>query len=181
MTLLVVVAAASLAVMAPADGFAARRPSLSFAPDTPQDVEALARRTWVLFTDAFAARWDCLDGMTVRGAWRLTDRAEYEPDQRLATVRIPGAAPNLQASLVHEFAHHLEFSCPDIAGLRHRFLAAQGLAPTTPWFSGASWDRIPSEQFAEAAVVAVLGRTAHVRTYTSPAAVRAIRAWGQGA
>lgn len=180
-TLLVVAAAASLAVMAPAGGLAARRPSLGFTPDTPHDVQALARRTWVLFTDVFAARWDCLDGMTVRGAWRLTDRAEYEPDRRLATVRIPGTAPNLQASVVHEFAHHMEFSCPDIAGLRPRLLAAQGLAPTTPWLAGASWDRIPSEQFAEAAVVAVLGRTAHVRTYTSAAAVRAVRAWGLGA
>jgi hypothetical protein len=180
MTLLVVAVAASLAIVAPADGLAARRPGLRFASDTPDDVQALARQTWVRFTEVFAARWDCLGGMTVRGAWRLADRAEYEPDRRLATVRIPGTAPNLQASLVHEFAHHMEFSCPDISRLRPRFLAAQGLASTTPWFGGTSWERIPSEQFAEAAVVAVLGRTAHARIYTSAAAVGAVRAWGRG-
>lgn len=180
MTLLVVAASLALAAVTPADGVAVRRPSLAFAAGVPEDVQAVARSTWLTFTDALPARWNCLDGLTLATAWSLPDRARYDPKERLVTLRIPGTAPNLQESLVHEFAHHVDSSCADMAGLRGRFLAAQGLPPTTRWSEGPAWPRIPAEQFAETAVLVVLGRSAHPRLYASHAAVAVVRAWAKG-
>jgi hypothetical protein len=159
-----------------------RRPDLRFADGVPQDVQALARATWERFTNAVPARWDCLAPVTLDEAWELEDRAAYDPDLRVVTLRIPGTAPNLEATLVHEFAHHLDFSCSDRAGVHARFLAAQGLSADTPWFAGGTWEQTPSEQFAEAMVVLVLGRgSPPPRIMVTPRAVVAIRAWGRGA
>ena len=158
-----------------------RGPAVAFAEGVPHDLELLVRATWERFTDAIPARWDCLGPVTVSGAWELGDRAAYDPDRRLVIVRIPGTAPNLQSSLVHEFAHHLEFTCPEQRSLRAHFLAAQGLPRDTPWFEGETWEQIPSEQFAEAMIEVVLGRAPPPpRIAVTAAAVETIRAWGRG-
>jgi hypothetical protein len=155
-----------------------RAPSLTLAANTPSDLGVLARRTWDRFLDAFPARRDCLAPVAVAGARQLDDLATYDPAQRLVTIRIPGTAPNLAATLVHEFAHHLEFTCPAHRGLRPLFLAAQGRRLDAPWFDGPSWARTPSEQFAHATSEVVLGRSSPpVATAISDRAVRAIRAW----
>jgi hypothetical protein len=178
--LVAVAATLVIAVGAPADGALARRPAIRFAHGVPADFKALAEADWVRFTDAFPARWACIPSVTVTGAWTFAQRARYDPRLRLVTVRIPGTAPNLEASLIHEFAHHLAFGCAAQRALRARFLAAQGLSTTSAWFGGSSWDRIPSEQFAEATVVAVLGRASRPQVPVRPEAARLIRAWGRG-
>jgi hypothetical protein len=163
-----------------ADGGPAR-PALAFADGVPSDVRALAGATWERFTDAFAGRWDCLAPVTVASAWSLDDRAAYDPDGRLVTIRIPGTAPNLAASLVHEFAHHLEFTCPEHRSLRASFRSAQGLDADSPWRTAETWSQIPSEQFAEATVRFVLGRApGHRLVSVEREAVAVIRAWAAG-
>jgi hypothetical protein len=156
------------------------RPAVAIAEGVPGDFEDLALATWVVFTEAFPARRDCLASVTVDAAWVLDDLAAYDPSRRLVTVRIPGTAPNLRASLVHEFAHHLEFTCPAQRALRPSFLAAQGLSRDAPWFKGATWERTPSEQFAEATTEFVLGhRNAHVPTVVTAQAVQTVRTWAR--
>jgi hypothetical protein len=162
------------------DGASARRPGIAFAADMPGDLEALASATWRRFTDAFPARWGCVPAVRVGGAWSLAARARYEPAGRLVTIRIPGTAPTLRSTLVHEFAHHVEFTCPQQRSLRPRFAAAQGVLPATPWFGGAVWERIPSEQFAEATVLLVLGPSGRPRVPIASAALAVLRAWALG-
>lgn len=163
-----------------ADGGPAR-PALAFADGVPSDVRALADATWERFTGAFADRGACLEPVTVAAAWSLHDRAAYDPGGRLVTIRIPGTAPNLTVSLVHEFAHHLEFTCPEHRSLRPSFLSAQGLDADAAWRTGETWSETPSEQFAEATVRFVLGRApAHRLIFVEDEAVAVIRAWAAG-
>jgi hypothetical protein len=163
-----------------ADGRAAA-PAVSILPGTPTDYQAVVLSTWDRFVGAFPARATCIAPVRVTGAWELDDRADYDPATRLVTARIPGTAPNLTASLLHEFAHHLDFSCPELAPLRAAFLAAQGFPPGASWSEGATWGVTPAEQFAEGVAEYVLGRPpAHPRVSVSTEAVDAIRAWGRG-
>jgi hypothetical protein len=168
------------ALLAGASHTGAARSSLRFAEGVPPDLRAVAEETWDRFVAAWPARAGCVKPVTVEGAWELEDRATYDPHRRLVTVRIPGTRPNLEASLVHEFAHHLEFTCRAHRALRPRFLDARGLPSHTSWFEGATWEQTPSEQFAEAATVFVLGRRpAHLRTVVTLEGIRALRAWAR--
>jgi hypothetical protein len=172
---LLVAATTAAAVQGGRDG------GLEFRGDVPGDVRALAAATWTRFGSAFPGHRDCLRPMAFEARWRLDDRGEYEPGDHAVVLRIPGTAPNLSATMVHEFAHHLEFTCPAQRELRPAFLAAQGFATGTPWFGGPSWERTPSEQFAEAAVLFVLGeRAAHSPVVVTPGALAAIRSWAKG-
>jgi hypothetical protein len=175
LAVLVLLAAAPHDVRADPAGPAA----VVFDADVPGDVRALARTTWERFVSAFPARVECLPPVIVVATRELEHRAGYDPGRQVVRIRIPGTAPNLSASLIHEFAHHLEFTCPEHRTLRGPFLAAQGLPPNASWFEGPSWEQVPSEQFAEAVVEAVLGeRHAHARIPISDAAILAIRTWG---
>jgi hypothetical protein len=156
----------------------AGRPPLRFSDGTPDDLRAVAAQAWHRFTEAFPGCGDRLGGLTVAVAWELPDRARYEPGPALVLVRAPGTAANLEASLLHEFAHHAEHRCQLSAPFRARFTAAGGLAPGTPWWGGDTWDRIPSERFAEAAVVHVLGEPPpHVLIHVRPEEASAVAAW----
>ncbi len=157
-------------------------PELRFEDSVPQDLRELAGDTWDQFTEVFAGRTDCFDSLTLLATFgELGGRAEYQPEERAVLVRVPGTAPQLQNSLVHEFAHHVEFSCPRHAELRSDFLAAQGLAPDTEWFVAPTWEQTPSEQFAEAAVEVVLGRrTANLQLRLSDEAEAVVRRWARG-
>lgn len=173
-----VVAAVVVAGAVTAAGAGNGRPGVARAERTPADVRALALATWERFRDAFPARRGCLGPVTVAGAWDLDDRATYDPGRRLVTIRIPGTAPNLRATLVHEFAHHLEFTCGAQRGLRAAFLAAQSLPAGSAWFEGDTWELIPSEQFAEATTEFVLGRRPpHARIAVTLEALRVIKTW----
>lgn len=161
------------------------------------DLEALAQATWVQFLALFAGRTDCFGDVFLAASFDLADRAAYDPQTAVATVRVPGTAALLQSALIHEWAHHVEYQCPAQAEMRQAFLRAQGLPADTPWRPDASvgptapgragaqadigWANMPSEQYAEAAVEAVLGRRPIPTTArVSPAAVDVLRAWAAG-
>jgi hypothetical protein len=175
---LVLAAITAVAVMAAADPGG---PDLRFTDGTPRDLRTVAAQAWRRFTAAFPGRSDCLGVVTVGVAWELDDRARYEPGPALVLVRAPGTAGNLEASLLHEYAHHAEHRCPMDAAFRRRFVDAAGLPAGTPWSGGGRWDRIPSERFAEAAVFFVLGEPPpHVPIRVTPDEVRAVAAWAAG-
>ncbi len=156
-------------------------PSVRFTDETPGDLRAVATRTWERFTGAFPRLSGCLGNVTVGVAWQLPDRARYEPGPALVLIRAPGTAGNLEATLLHEFAHHAERRCPPSAAFRRRFVTAAGLPAGIAWFDGDAWERIPSERFAEAAVRHVLGEPpAHVLITVDADEVRAVAAWAAG-
>lgn len=172
----VIVAVASLAA------WGWTRPALRFTSATPEDLREVATEAWERFAAAFPARSSCLGGITVGVAWDLRDRARYEPASALVLVRAPGTAGNLTASLLHEYAHHVEHRCPPSAAFRRRYVDAAGLPAGTPWRGGDRWDRTPSERFAEAAVVHALGgRPPHVLIHVHPREVALVTGWaGEG-
>jgi hypothetical protein len=154
---------------------------LRFTDGTPDDLRAVASKTWQRFVDAVPACAGRLDGLTVGVAWELPDRARYEPERELVLVRAPGTAPNLEATLLHEFAHHAERRCAPSAAFQRRFTEAAGLPQATPWRNGEPWERIPSERFAEALMTHVLGHPpSHVLIHLHPEELRAVAAWAGG-
>jgi hypothetical protein len=156
-------------------------PGLRFTDETPDDLRTVAARTWERFTAALPGRMRCLGDVTVGVAWQLRDRARYEPGPALVLIRAPGTAGNLEASLLHEFAHHAEHRCRLNAAFRRRFVKAAGLPAGTAWFGGDAWDRIPSERFAEATVHLVLGEPPpHVLIPIDREEIRAVARWGAG-
>lgn len=177
-TLLVVGLAAALLV---AGAVADRGPGLAFREPAPADLREVVRAAWADTVAAFPARRSCIGDVVVRGDWRLDDHARYLPDEATVVVRIPATAGQLRNALAHEFGHHVEFACPSHADLRPAFLAAQGAAPSTPWFDGATWETTPSEQYAEAVVAYVTGRRLrHTQVPVTRDAVRVVAAWAHG-
>ncbi len=122
------------------------------------DLESLAQATFAKFVAAAPSVADCIGQVRLEAASELEDTARYDQQTNVVLVRVPATAANLEAALVHEFAHHLEIACRSHAELRPEFILAQRLPPDTEWFAGAAWQDRPSEQFAEATVEAVLGR-----------------------
>ena len=156
-------------------------PALRFDDTVPDDLHALATETWEDFLTAHPARRDCILPVTLSAAWELDDRGEYRPGSTTVVIRVPGTAPNLRSGLIHEFAHHVEFTCPEHEQLRQDFLAAQGLPSSTDWFDGSAWETTPSEQYAEATTEVVLGRRAHHGGISiSDEAAAIVRRWGSG-
>ena len=154
---------------------------LRFTDGTPDDLRGVATKAWERFVDAVPACAGRIDGLTVGVAWELPDRARYEPEHALVLIRAPGTAANLEATLLHEFAHHAERRCGPSPELRRRFTAAADLPLDTPWRSDAAWDRIPSERFAEATMTFVLGQPPpHVLVHLQPGELRAVAAWARG-
>jgi hypothetical protein len=183
-TILVAVAAAAVTAAAAVVAYAPNRPSISFHSDVPDDVRRLAAGTWDRFIDAFPARHNCLQPVQLTVAWTYPDRADYVPDRKVVTLRVPGTATNLEATLAHELGHHLEFTClrshVPLSDLRPAFLAAQGFPPDAPWFEGDTWETTPSEQFAEAVAQVVTGHPpAHQRIVLTEAALDLLRTWGR--
>lgn len=152
-----------------------------FGPNTPADLRALASETLVRVAEAVPDRGECLDGLVVSGAWELDDRARYDPTSSEMTVRIPATAAQLETSIVHEMAHHMEFICPQGEAVRRDFIAAQGLPSDTAWFDGSTWETTPSEQWATAMVLHVLGRPdERARISVTDDAMEIVRAWAKG-
>ncbi len=178
------------AVAALAGGLAlSAPPRLIIGDSVHDDFAALAQETWGRFLGVFWARRGCFGDVRLEAAYDLRHRAGYDPDTATVLVRVPGTAAMLQSGLVHEWAHHLEFQCPAQRELRPAFLAAQGLPPDTPWrpadaggeTPASAWSEIPSEQFAEATVILVLGEEPIATgARVSPEAVDVIRGWAGG-
>ena len=157
-------------------------PVLRHDDTVPSDLRELAAETWNDFLDVFPARWDCIPAPTLHAAWELEVRAEYQPATATLTVRVPGTPATLRSELIHEFAHHVEFSCSAHEDLRPAFLGAQGFSSDTEWFDGDAWETTPSEQYAEAVVELIEGRRTHLGgIIISDAAIAAVAEWGSGA
>jgi hypothetical protein len=149
-----------------ADRPRAASPRLIADDSVAGDLRVLADATWQKFTDAFEARSGCFGDVRLHAGRDLGSRAAYDPETATVMVQVPATVAMLESALVHEWAHHIEFQCPDQEELRPVFLAALGLPVDTPWrpddtsakMPAADWSRIPSEQYAEAVVEYVLGR-----------------------
>lgn len=147
----------------------------------PDDLRALADETWNDFLAAHPGRWECISPPNLRADWDLESRGEYRPGSATVVVRVPGTPATLRSELIHEFAHHVEFSCVEHHELRPDFLRAQGFAPTATWDEGDSWENTPAEQYAEATVELIEGRRTHPGgIQITPEAIDVIREWGDG-
>lgn len=164
------------------------RPQLLVHDSVDAGFEALALATWDQFVDTFDARSHCFGDVTLKAAYVLGDRAVYDPNASTVTVHVPGSPAMLQGALVHEWAHHVEYQCREHAALRPAFIAALGLPPGTPWrednlpkdISADLWAGIPSEQYAETAIVLVLGsRPIPTKAKVSEEAVRVLGEWAR--
>jgi hypothetical protein len=156
-------------------------PALSYDASVPDDLRALAATTWDEFLAALPARHNCIEPVTLVASWDLESRGEYRPGSATVLIRAPGTAPTLRHRLVHEFAHHVEFTCPQQETLRSDFLEAQGFPAAADWFDGDAWETTPSEQFAEALVEVVVGRRSHhgnIRISEQASAL--VSSWGRG-
>jgi len=153
-------------------------PTLVFGHDTPDDLRDVASSTFEVFVSRFPDRADCIGRITLTGARRLDDRARYIPEERSVILRIPATASHIESSLVHEWAHHLEFVCESHRDLRPAFLRSVGLPPETDWFGGEVWERIPSEMFASAVIEYVLERRDEGSTIVlDPETIDLVRNW----
>ena len=156
-------------------------PELRHAESVPDDLRTLAEEAWEDFLAAVPARHDCFPAVTLEAAWELDTRAEYRPDSATLVVRVPGTPATLRSELLHEFAHHVEFTCSEHDELREDLLRAQGFPADSDWFGGHSWETTPSEHYAEATVELVEGRRTHQGgILLTPAAVDVVRKWGAG-
>ncbi len=156
-------------------------PTLALDPSVAPDFRALAQETWERFLGAFPARRGCIQDVTLVADPDLSELAVYHVPTATVRVQVPGSAARLQAALIHEWAHHLEATCPAHRELRPAFLRSLSLSVDTPWFQGRTWETTPSEIYAEAAVELVLGsRAMPTKARVPSAAVERLRAWAQG-
>lgn len=170
-----------LVLIAALSGCGDSTPQLLHDDTVPDDLRVLADETWDDLLAAIPGRHHCVSGPTLSAAWELETRAEYQPLASTITVRVPGTPATLRSKLIHEFAHHIEFTCPEHETLRPDFLTAQGFPATTDWFLADTWETTPSEQYAEAMVELIEGRRSYRGgIHLADAAVAVVRKWGLG-
>jgi hypothetical protein len=156
-------------------------PQLRHDDTVPDDLRQLADEAWLDFLDAIPGRDHCITEPTLSAAWELDSRAEYQPSTAILLVRVPGTPATLRSELLHEFAHHLEFTCPAHEQLRRGFLVAQGFPADKSWFDGDTWETTPSEQYAEAVVELIEGRRSfRGGIQLTDEAIAVVREWGKG-
>ncbi|MEM7129024.1 MAG: hypothetical protein AAF702_22010 [Chloroflexota bacterium] len=134
-----------------------REPQMHFSSTVAADFRDLANDTWAQFLSTFSARTDCFGDVTLNTNPDLESRAVYDPRSTTVTVRVPGTPAFLQAALVHEWAHHVEFQCDAHQKLRPTILSLLNLPSDTAWRAEHQWADSPSEHYAEAVVELVLG------------------------
>jgi hypothetical protein len=152
------------------------------------DLANVITRTWARFLRVFAARTDCFGDVVVKADYDLTERATYDPQTTTVSVRVPERASILKGALVHEWAHHVEFQCEAHAEMRAPFVEAQGRPANTPWrledgttnILASDWANLPSEQYAETAIVLVLGnRPVSTNAPITAEGMKVVKAWAQ--
>lgn len=165
------------AVLGPSTGDGT--PGMVVGDTVAADLTALAGDIYATFVAAAPGLGDCVRGPRLEAAGELADLAVYDQATHTMWLRVPATAASLATSMVHELAHHLELSCPSHVALRSRFLAAQQTDLGAAWFGGDVWATIPSEQFAEAVVAAVLGerRRQKLRVRLNAEAVAVVAGW----
>lgn len=145
--------------VAPASAVEVPAPLLTITgePTAEETVEIQAQFDRLLA--AFPAARTCVQPLTVEvvdtaeAAWGggITGIAAFYK-RSIATVFIEHGKVR-DEHLIHEFAHHLDFSCGFGAGpLGNEFLEAQGFGEAQEWARGSSWRAVPAEHFAEAVV-----------------------------
>lgn len=164
-------------------------PALILGDSVAGDLRVLASETWEQFMAAFEPRTACFGDVRLEATRDLESRATYDPSTATVTIRVPGTSAMLRGALVHEWAHHIEFQCQDHVTLRPPFLAVLGMPMDSPWRAGDAltgisdiqWAETPSEQFAEATIVMVLGeRSIPTQVRVSDLMVRVIEEWAAG-
>lgn len=156
-------------------------PRLNLDATVAADFRALADETWAQFLITFAARSNCFGDVTLRTARKLESRALYDPKTATVTVRVPGTPAFLQAALIHEWAHHIEFQCDEHHTIRPAIVAALDLPPNTAWWTDHAWAESPSEQYAEATVELVLGdHPLPTKIWVDPKIVTIVADWSMG-
>ena len=162
-------------------------PQLIIEPSVDEGFAALANETWGRFLTTFAARTSCFGDVHLQASYQLSARAGYDPDTATVTVRVPGSAAKLRAALIHEWAHHIEFQCPQQYDMRPAFLAAEGFPPDAAWrpvrapITTDLWADIPSEHYAEAAILLILGHNATpTQIHVRQEAVKVLAEWAAG-
>ena len=160
---------------------ASTEPRLEPDSTVAADFAALAHGVFSQFAASFPQQQHCIGTVSLAAADELDDLATYDPATATVTVRVPGPVTRLEEAVVHELAHHLEFSCDAHHAMRPAFLAALGRDPETPWFAGEEPEDIPSEVFAEAVVEIVLEDFGMVHTgigLIPTDAVEVVMDWG---
>lgn len=153
--LLVLVGVAGVVALTARSGRAGAEPVVRLQQRVPPAVEREVRATVAEFVAVFGARRECIGGAELRLVRAVDDGdARYVGAEQLIEVEIPTSPRRFRESLVHELAHHVERACPDGADLRAEIMAATG---ATAWAGQARWERRPSELWAEAVVLLVLG------------------------
>ncbi len=130
-------------------------PELIIDDSVAADFAAVATEDWETFLDAIPAHVGCVGDVTLVADYELDDLAKYDTETARMFVRVPAPRVLLDRALIHELAHHLEFSCKDQIAMRSEFEAALGCADCS-WFTGPTWETTPSEIFAEALAEYVL-------------------------
>lgn len=170
---LLVVLAAAVVACAP--------PGVTLGDDMPADLAEVVSVAFDEMVRELEAHGSCLEGLTVEHAWEMADRASYDPDTATIVLRVPATANELEFSLAHEIAHHLELACPAQQEIRPDFLAAQGLPNSTAWFEGDTWEETPSEQFATALGMVLTGGSDDRRHVPiTESAVEVVADWTEG-
>lgn len=141
-------------------------PELLVDNGVPDDVEQLAGDVWEEFSDAVDHIGSCVGSVRLAVDSGLDDRARYVPDEAKVVLRIPATAARLRQSLLHEFTHHLDYSCLEDSDVRDDFKRAVGMTDV-PWFSPEAAEDAPFELFADSVSI-VLQRDEFVRARALP-------------
>ena len=164
-------------------------PQLIIDESVNDDFETVAQETWFKFNNNFEAFHTCIGKVTLKAGVDLDDRAFYNPETREVTIRVPATRAILESALIHEWAHHLEYSCDAHKALRGPFLDVSGYPSDTPWrqvnlqsdLPASEWAQIPSEQYAETVVAMVLGhRSAPTNALVTKAGIELVEKWADG-
>lgn len=177
--LLVALGATAVVVAFVLFGSGRSSPELIIDDSVAADFTEVATEDWERFVAGFPAQHGCIGRVTLVADYTLDDLARYDPGSQTMAVRVPAPRVLLDRALIHELAHHLEFSCPSQVELRPAFLAALGRTGAK-WFEGEEWEQIPSEIFAEAVVEYVLDERGRLHTeigLIDPAAVDVVASW----
>ncbi|MGA7272757.1 MAG: hypothetical protein WB239_16920 [Acidimicrobiia bacterium] len=156
-------------------------PVLRLSQQFPPEAMTIIEDSWSDFVAAFPNQRGCLGDVDLVAVSDLPDGdASYDFADHLIRVLVPSSPRRFPESLVHEFGHHLEASCPVVDEIGARFMALQGFPPDQDWYRGEVWFSTPSEHFAETVVQVVRGeRLIHARDIAlSSAAVDLVRQWG---
>lgn len=140
--------------------------SLRADPSVPGDVKALAGSVWADFTDATDHLGKCLSSLQLSVDRDLGDRARYIPGESRVVLRIPGPAARLRQSLLHEFTHHLDYSCLENQEVREGFMEAVNMEG--PWLNADAGADAPAELFADAVALVLEQEEEFVRARALP-------------